>query len=57
MSIERIEALKGKHSEIDSNLHLEKSRPSPDEATVNALKKQKLALKDEIASLVDETTH
>ena len=51
---DRVEALKAKHSQLESTLTLETSHPHPDEIQLLDLKKQKLRIKDEIASL---TTH
>jgi len=48
---ERIDALKEKHHALDTELEQENARPHPDDAHVAELKKQKLAIKDEIASL------
>lgn len=50
----RIEALKLRHAEIESQLHTEETRPAKDEAKVHQLKKEKLTLKDEIARLEEE---
>ncbi|MEQ5789118.1 YdcH family protein [Erythrobacter sp. NFXS35] len=43
-----IHALQAKHAELDQRLHQELARPIPDTATTQALKKQKLRLKEEI---------
>ena len=42
-------ALQSKHAGLEARLREEMSRPVPDTATVQALKKQKLRLKDEMA--------
>jgi len=51
MSIERIEALKVRHAELDQALHTEEIRPMPNEIRISELKKEKLRVKDEIARL------
>ncbi len=48
---DRIEALKAKHHALEEALETENSRPSPDAAEITKIKKQKLQIKDEIASL------
>lgn len=50
----RIESLKKRHTEIEKQLNLEESRPAQDEIKINKLKRDKLALKDEIAKLEAE---
>lgn len=52
MHTERIESLKSKHANLEQKIHKEETRPSPDEALLNALKKQKLAIKDEMNALM-----
>ncbi|MDJ0978948.1 MAG: YdcH family protein [Erythrobacter sp.] len=44
-----VHALQSKHAGLDAKLREELARPSPDAATVQYLKKRKLALKEEIA--------
>ncbi|WP_324076632.1 MAG: YdcH family protein [Erythrobacter sp.] len=44
-----LHALQAKHADLDARLHQEMARPVPDTATIQALKKQKLRLKEEIA--------
>lgn len=46
-----LNALESKHAELASRIDKEEARPSPDGVTLHNLKKQKLALKDQIASL------
>lgn len=46
---ERIDALKAKHQALEDALDEETNRPHPDEFQIALLKKQKLAIKDEIA--------
>ena len=48
---ERIEALKAKHQALDEAIDLEEARPHPDDIEIHALKKQKLQIKDELASI------
>jgi len=50
----RIESLKVKHASIESALESKTSQPNPDEIELAELKKQKLAIKDELAKI---TTH
>jgi len=46
----RLSALTRKHAELDLELKAEASRPAADPIQVRQLKKQKLAVKDEIAA-------
>lgn len=48
---ERIDTLKAKHLALKSALDKENDRPHPDDSMVASIKKQKLRIKDEIASL------
>ncbi|NQW12284.1 MAG: YdcH family protein [Alphaproteobacteria bacterium] len=48
---DRIDTLRDRHANLDSKLDQEVNRPLPDEATLHELKRQKLAIKDEIARL------
>ena len=48
---DRIEALKAKHHALEAALEAENSRPRPDDVQISRLKKQKLQIKDEIATL------
>lgn len=45
-----INALQSKHAGLEDRLRDEMARPVPDTATIQALKKQKLRLKEEIAA-------
>ena len=45
-----IHALQSKHAGLEARLRDELARPVPDTATIQALKKQKLRLKEEIAA-------
>lgn len=51
MDSSHISALNAKHAGIDQRLRSESSRPLPDTVLVATLKKQKLAIKQEIVSL------
>ena len=44
-----VHALQSKHAGLEARLREEMARPSPDTATVQDLKKRKLALKEELA--------
>ena len=46
-----VDALTTKHAGIDARLKAEMSRPAPDAGRLQALKKQKLRIKEEIARL------
>lgn len=48
---ERIDALKAKHQALETAIEEEFNRPRPDDIHIASLKKQKLRIKDEIASL------
>ncbi len=48
---ERIEALKEKHHALEVAIEEQNLRPHPDDLEVANLKKQKLLIKDELASL------
>ena len=48
---ERIDALKAKHQALENAIEQENSRPLPDDVTIVSLKKQKLRIKDELASI------
>lgn len=48
---DRIDSLRSRHATLDAKLEDEERRPYPDEITVHDLKRQKLAIKDEIARL------
>lgn len=55
--VERIESLKMRHAALERSLHDEEVRPYPDEDIITELKKRKLRIKDELASLEFETHH
>ncbi len=46
-----VTALEKKHSRLETELKAENSRPLPDRGAIGNLKRQKLAIKDEIAQL------
>lgn len=48
---DRIETLKEKHKNLESAIDNQEHRPHPDDLEIAVLKKQKLALKDEMAQL------
>ena len=48
---ERIDALKAKHQALEAAIEEENSRPYPDDIQIASMKKQKLKIKDEIATL------
>ena len=50
---DHIEALQKKHAELETELEDENSRPMPDMEATAGLKRQKLAIKNEIARLSD----
>ena len=49
METSHVSALQAKHEGLDRRLKDEMSRPSPDSAKIQHIKKQKLRLKEEIA--------
>lgn len=49
METSHVQALQQKHEGLDRRLREEMNRPAPDAARIQALKKQKLRLKEEIA--------
>ncbi|OYV50502.1 MAG: DUF465 domain-containing protein [Acidocella sp. 35-58-6] len=46
-----IEALKERHASLETKIHLEDSRPRPDDGQLAKLKLEKLRLKEEMARL------
>ena len=50
MPSSHVDALKAKHANLEARLHDEQSRPAPDISMIQQIKKQKLRLKEEIAS-------
>jgi len=53
--VERAVALKHRHDALQHQIDAEEVRPQPDDAQIAELKKQKLRIKDELASI--ETHH
>lgn len=53
--VEQIEALQERHATLEQLLAEEATRPLPNTATISKLKRQKLAIKDQIKNL--ETQH
>ncbi len=51
MDNSHISALQAKHAGLDARIKAETSRPMPDAVLLATLKKQKLRLKEEMASL------
>lgn len=49
METSHVQALQQKHEGLELRLREEMNRPSPDSAKIQAIKKQKLRLKEEIA--------
>lgn len=47
----RIEVLKQKHETLDTALDVESKRPMPDSTVITHLKREKLAVKDELERL------
>ena len=48
---ENIEVLKTKHHDLEDKIDSENGRPYPDDTIVAGLKRQKLKIKDELASM------
>jgi len=48
----RLVSLQDRHATLEHQLHEEFKRPAPDSYLISELKKQKLALKEEMARLV-----
>ena len=51
---ERIDDLKSKHQALETAIEDENSRPQPDDIEIANLKKQKLRIKDELATLASQ---
>jgi len=49
MNSSHVNALQAKHQGLEDSLKQEMLRPAPDEAKIQAIKKQKLRIKEEIA--------
>ena len=52
---ERIDSLKLKHAKLEDDLAQEMKSANSNEVTLNNLKRQKLAIKDEIEKLTKDT--
>lgn len=48
MENSHISALRNKHHDLEARISREATRPQPDDALIHALKKRKLAIKDEL---------
>jgi len=48
---EHVEALRAKHAELEHLIDEEEHRPHPDDLVITELKRQKLRIKDQIATL------
>ncbi|WP_246135575.1 YdcH family protein [Pararhodospirillum oryzae] len=46
-----MDALRSRHAEIDQLVETEEARPAPDDLLLARLKRQKLRLKDELATM------
>ena len=51
---DRVRTLQDKHADLEKLLDEETGRPMPDTVVVHDLKRQKLAIKDEIAGLTHQ---
>lgn len=49
--LERVDALRQKHVDLDSMIDDEEKKPLPDDAVIHDLKKQKLKIKDELSGM------
>ncbi len=49
--VERVESLKIKHQALEAAIKEENSHPCPDDLHLGVLKKQKLRIKDQLATL------
>jgi len=50
MESSHVSALENKHAGIEAQLREEQNRPAPDTTTIQALKKKKLRIKEELAA-------
>ncbi len=50
MQSSHVDALKAKHAGLEARLHEEQCRPAPDISMIRQIKKQKLKIKEELAS-------
>lgn len=49
MATSHVNALQDKHAGLDAKIRNELNRPAPDSTTIQALKKMKLRIKEELA--------
>jgi|AGTN01.1.fsa_nt_gi Protein of unknown function (DUF465). len=54
---DRIESLKAKHAALDMAIEAENRRPYPNEPQISVLKRQKLAIKDELTRIGPTLRH
>ena len=54
---DRIESLKAKHAALETAIEDEARRPFPDNMAIGSMKRQKLVIKDELASHGIPTKH
>lgn len=54
---DRIESLKAKHAALESAIEAETRRPCPNDPQITLLKRQKLAIKDELARIGPSLRH
>ena len=54
---DRIESLKAKHAALEDAIEHEARRPFPNDVTIGSMKRQKLVIKDELASHGIPTKH
>ncbi len=47
----RLDALRNRHTELDTILATESAKPQPDTSLIATLKRQKLAIKDEMVRM------
>lgn len=52
----KLEVLRREHRDLDDAIEALHDKPAPDALSLRRLKKQKLALKDQIAKIEDELT-
>lgn len=48
---DRISVLRAKHAELEARLERETGRPLPDDIVIHDIKREKLAIKDELARI------
>ena len=50
MNSSHVDALKAKHAGLEARLHDEQTRPAPDIAMIQQIKRKKLRIKEELAT-------